>query len=250
MHALTRSALVAALVTASAACAQGQDIAQQVRQKGSGTLTLVFASKPGVCGNGRNSISMNDHDNYNWEGYRHCEVGPVQVEMEISNGAVTHMDTYVGGQPRPGIVRVSTRAASSYLLDLAQRSNSASVGKHAILPAILADSVEPYPELLTIARNESLSREIRKTAVFWLGQAAGDKATDGIKSLVSDPDVEVKKSAVFALSQMRGEQSLTALMDVAEHSKDPQVRKSALFWLAQSNDPRALSVFEKILLRK
>ncbi|HUP89138.1 MAG TPA: HEAT repeat domain-containing protein [Longimicrobiales bacterium] len=234
-----------------------QEIAQKVKQTGDGTLTLVFASKPGVCGNGRNSINWHRDDgdyNYNsnssWNGYRHCEEGPLQVELTIDNGEVVELNTWVAGTPRPNIVKVGTAAAASYLLNLAQTSNSLDVAKRSILPAILADSVEPYPELLRIARNDRIPGKIRKDAIFWLGQAAGDKVAGDLKNLTTDGDTEVKKSAVFALSQIRGEASVNALIEVAKTSKDREVRKNALFWLAQSNDPRALSVFEDILIRK
>jgi HEAT repeat protein len=85
--------------------------------------------------------------------------------------------------------------------------------------------------------------------VFWLGQVASDRATAGLKEMVGDENTEVKKAAVFALSQMKTENSINALMDLARNSKDREVRKSALFWLGQSNDPRALALFEEILLK-
>ena len=78
--------------------------------------------------------------------------------------------------------------------------------------------------------------------------AAGDHVDrDGDDS--SDPDAEVKKQAVFALSQHRRNESVPTLIEVARKNRDPDVRRTALFWLGQSNDPRAVSVFEEILRR-
>jgi hypothetical protein len=37
------------------------------------------------------------------------------------------------------------------------------------------------------------------------------------------------------------------LIAVAQTNKNPEVRKQAMFWLGQSNDPRAVAFFEKIL---
>jgi hypothetical protein len=37
------------------------------------------------------------------------------------------------------------------------------------------------------------------------------------------------------------------LIQVAQTNKNPEVRKQAMFWLGQSNDPRALEFFEKVL---
>jgi hypothetical protein len=57
----------------------------------------------------------------------------------------------------------------------------------------------------------------------------------------------VKKKAVFALSQMPKEEGVPKLIDVARTNKNFEVRKQAMFWLGQSNDPRALTFFERIL---
>ena len=103
--------------------------------------------------------------------------------------------------------------------------------------------------LIAAARDRSLATEVRKSAVFWLGQTASDRATAGLRDMIGDENTEVKKSAVFALSQMKTEKSLDALIEIAKTSKDREVRKSALFWLGQSNDPKAIALFEEILLK-
>jgi len=94
--------------------------------------------------------------------------------------------------------------------------------------------------------------ETRRSAVFWLGQAAGDAATRGLTELVDDSSVEleVKESAVFALSQLRRDQGVPALIRIARTHASPGVRKKALFWLGQSEDPRALALFEEILTER
>lgn len=257
-----------ALVLGCAGGARGQDIAQQVRQVRSGTLTLLFASKPTVCGDGQTFIRMNANDEdgqtvfqqtrngwntstgYRTDDNRRCEFGPVRVELEIASGDVVDINTYVGGtHPRAGRV-ISARAAMEYLLSLAEGAPTAAVGERALLPALLADSVDASSKLLAIARNTSAAAEVRRSAIFWLGQAAGQKATAGLKSLLSDDDVNVRKQAVFALSQLRNDEGITALIAVVKNNRDPIVRKQALFWLGQSQDPRVLALFEDILLRK
>jgi HEAT repeat protein len=62
-----------------------------------------------------------------------------------------------------------------------------------------------------------------------------------------DPETEVQKAAVFALSQGRDAARVDALVKVARGHRNPKVVESALFWLAQSQDPRALDLFEDIL---
>lgn len=265
MHARNQVVFAAALALACAGGAHGQGIAQQVQTTRNGTVRLIFAAKPGTCGDGATFISTGiDEEGRSsrfhqtgtgWNtttgarGYdfSRCDEGPVRVDLSVENGVVTDLDIYVGPTwPQPAM-KVGTQDAVDYLLALAEKS-SARAGKHAILPALLADSVEPWPQLLRIAKNENAAREVRKSAIFWLGQAAGDKATEGLKSLLSDADLEVKKQAVFAISQLRGEQSVGALIEIVRTSKDKEVKKNALFWLSQKNDPRVIALLEEILL--
>ena len=85
--------------------------------------------------------------------------------------------------------------------------------------------------------------------MFWLGQAAGDAATRGLTDLVDDTSVavEVKESAVFALSQRPRDEGVPALIRIARTHRNPELRRKAIFWLGQSEDPRALALFEELL---
>ena len=85
--------------------------------------------------------------------------------------------------------------------------------------------------------------------MFWLGQAAGEEATKGLDSIVTGraSDIEIRKQAVFALSQRPDEEGVPALIRIARTNRHPELRKTALFWLGQSDDPRALTLFEEIL---
>jgi hypothetical protein len=102
-------------------------------------------------------------------------------------------------------------------------------------------------EMIRMAHNDE-STQVRGQALFWLAQKADKKASEAITGAIqNDPDTEVKKKAVFALSQMPKEEGVPKLIDVARTNKNFEVRKQAMFWLGQSNDPRALAFFEKIL---
>jgi HEAT repeat protein len=103
--------------------------------------------------------------------------------------------------------------------------------------------------MIRLAREDE-STHVRGQALFWLAHKAGEKAASTITGAIeNDPDTEVKKKAVFALSQMPHEEGIPKLIQVAQNNKNPEVRKQAMFWLGQSNDPRALDFFEKILSR-
>jgi len=55
------------------------------------------------------------------------------------------------------------------------------------------------------------------------------------------------QEAIFALSQRSPDEGVPALIRIARTSKDSELRKTAPFWLGQSEDPRALDLFEEIL---
>jgi len=113
----------------------------------------------------------------------------------------------------------------------------------------LSVSREPaaLSEMIRMA-HEDPDGHVRGQALFWLAQKAGKKAESAINGAIeNDPDTEVKKKAVFALSQMPQDEGVPKLIEVATTNHNPEVRKQAMFWLGQSNDPRALEFFEKVL---
>ena len=227
----------------------GQTLSQRIAALGDGSLRLSFAAREGVCGSSH-GISISTHSD-EWVG--DCEHGPVRVSLRIRSGRLTEAHTYVGGRWRApeahttDLGMLPAPAAASDLLALAERSEVDA--DDLITAATLADSATVWPTLLRIARARSIPVETRRQAVFWLGQAAGEAATRGLDSIVVDTssDLEVRKQAVFALSQRPAEEGVPALIRVARTSRHPELRKTALFWLGQSEDPRALALFEEIL---
>lgn len=226
-----------------------QDIERRVGATPSGTLRLSFAARPGVCGNGVNNIRTRQ-DNEEWES--DCEAGPVRVALRVMDHRVVGLRSYVGGHWRPSTTAtdlgpVRPQAAAAYLIELADRAGD--IEGDPVFPATLADSVTIWPALLRLARNPKLPSERRRSAVFWLGQAAESAAGVALDSVVSDQtgDREVRKQAVFALAQRDPDQGVPRLIRIVKSNPDPELRKTALFWLGQSEDPRALDLFEEIL---
>ena len=259
--------MIASLVLALAL--QG-GLADRVAAAPDGQVRFSFATRAGVCGNGRNVISFECDDGscgrhrissgnyYDDDAGCPCEPGPARVALQKRGGQIVRLRTYVGGAWRAaGDARVTDLgavpaiAAARYLLDLAERSPG-DAGHDAVLPAVLADSVTPWPDLLRLARTSAVPRKTRRSAVFWLGQAAGEAATRGLTELVDDSsvEIEVKESAVFALSQLWRDEGVAALIRIARTHASPSVRKKALFWLGQSGDPRAIALFEEILTER
>jgi hypothetical protein len=227
----------------------GQSLSKSIAAVRDGTVHLSFPARPGICGDGVNNIRDVRQDT-EWEPV--CGRQPVRVALRVRNGRVTEVRSYVGGNWRPGgsardLGTVRAGEAAGYFLSLAEREPELS--GDVLLPATLADSVRIWPDLLRLARSRSVSPDIRRSAVFWLGQAAESVVAASLDSLARDSsaDREVRKQAVFALSQRPDNEGVPVLLRIARTNPDPQLRKSALFWLGQSDDPRALALFEEIL---
>ena len=239
--------------------AYGQSIADRVAEVRDGKVRMSLAARPDVCGNGRGSISFRrGHVGWqsgDWE--CDCEYGPVRVVLRMRDREIRSIDTYVGGRWRSASGRVfdlgtvSAPEAADYFVSLARRLEG-DAGREAILPAVLADSAVVWPELLEIAKDGSLPRRTRKSAVFWLGQAAGAAATAGLTEIVAEEsgDREVRETAIFALSQCPADEGVPALIEVVRTNPDAALVKKALFWLAQSDDPRVIELFEELLTRR
>jgi len=252
---------VLAAASISVGAQSGQSIADRVHAAPDGTVRFTFRARPDVCGSG-NSVYVGNNGSRNTSGQRNtadvewdadCGHGPVRIVLDVHDHTVTGLRSYVGGRWRAvsGVTdlgEVAPQTAAAYLVALAKQS-SVAVGKKAIFPATLGDGVVIWPQLMQIARDATIPSDTRRDAVFWLGQMAGDTVTANLSQLVAEDTVDraVRESAVFALSQQPHGEGVPALIHVAQTNRDPSVRKKALFWLGQSNDPRALTLFENIL---
>ena len=257
---------LALLLSASVASALGaQPIADRVSRAGNGSVRMSFATRPELCGRGGNIHRGGDwHGNFGsgersrdveWDS--DCDYGPGRLVLDKRDGEIVAVRFYVGGRWRANtdgvtdLGAVPAKEAADYLVSLAS-TLPGRAGRDAIFPATIADSATVWPALIRLARDEERPRETRKQAVFWLGQAAGDAASAGLDSLSQDSSVdrEVQKQVVFALSQRPRDEGIPILIRVARTHRDPEVRKQAVFWLGQSNDPRAIALFEELLTKR
>lgn len=257
------SAVAFGTVTLGAVALEAQPVAQRIDAVREGTVWMTFASAPGVCGNGRGSISIRRERGETFFGSRdvaekewtdECEPGPVRVSLDVDRGRVVALRAYVGGRwrgtPTLDLGTVSPADATEFLLGIAERGEG-KPAKDAIFPASIAEGAVVWPRLLKLATDTERPRDVRESAVFWVSQAVGEAATRGLQEMADDPegDREVRKSAVFALSQRPMDESVPALLRIARTHKDPELRRTAIFWLGQSKDARAISYFEEMLLR-
>ena len=263
MRATAMQAFALALVAASGLSdrAIAQSLAQRVRAAGNGVVELHYASRPGVCGDGRRYFSIGRHSYFGeWSGgdrdMRNCQPGPARVRMRVEGGSVTDVRVTVGPavshtERATDLGEVASADAASYFLSLADTSGRR-VGHGAITAAVLADSVSVWQRLLAIAADTGdVARATRRDAMFWVGRFATAKVM-GLGEDISEIDGaddrdDTRGDAVFALSQMRGRQGMDPLVQIARTHRDPAVRSKAIFWISQSDDPRAVTVLREIL---
>ena len=221
-----------------------QTITQRVGEVRDGRVRMSFAAREGVCGWGEGGRTVNHRwRSDDWENA--CEGGPVRVVMRIQSGVPTDLDTYIGGRwrTRPDVTDLGdmpAREAAEYLLGLAEDFDD-DVGKDAIFPAAMADSVTVWPDLARIAQNDSRPLDIRKQAVFWIGQDTDDGAADVLEDVLgSSLEHEIREQAIFALSQHDSDRSTAVLRDFAASRRESRrLRERAIFWLGQGGDEDA-----------
>ena len=176
------------------------------------------------------------HDGQEAEGALESFTAPTQPE-ELRKQAAFWLAAARGKEGFTALQRMAKKDPSTEVR--AQVTFALSISKE---PAALE-------EMIRMA-HEDESGHVRGQAIFWLAQKAGKRAVNAIDSAIAnDPDTDVKKQAVFALSQLPKDEGVPKLIQVAENNRNPEVRKQAMFWLGQSQDPRALGFFEKVLLK-
>ena len=230
---------------------QAQSLAQRVSAAEDGTVRVSFPARPGTCGDLGKGVRLGVRSD-EWQ----PDCGPqlVRVALRVREHQVYSLRAYVGGHWVPDTAAtdrgtVRPQEAAPYFLSLAERPDGERISGDPLLPAVLADSVTIWPALARVARSPRSSNQIRGRAVFWLGQVAAAAAGAALDSIAGDQhtDHEVRRQAVFALSQRPADQSVPALIRIARTSPSADLRKTAIFWLGQSEDPRAIDLFEELL---
>lgn len=270
----TAAALLAATPPArasaqAAAPADAASLADRVRHAGTATVTLRFATRPGVCGDGARRISVHDEAGTTrvgrWTSYDGdpsiCEPGPARVTLGVDGGAVRTLQVTVGDSRRstPGTAdraatdlgTVDGSVAAAYLLDVAVHTDGETADRAVFAAAIAGDAVV-WPDLLRLARGSTGSGAAHRAAAFWAGQFACDAVrTRAMPVAVADTtDREIRKQVVFAISQRPSDERTPALTRVARSDRDPEMRCAALFWLGQvagGAPPGTLDLYESVL---
>jgi len=243
--------LAAALV---AAPVQGQDLPAKIAASRGEKVTFTFDGREGICGNGESFNIGGVRRQMHGDGWD-CVEGPVRVTLTRATAATRDRGTWsrlkvtVASRAPEGaedLGMVAPAEASDWLLDLAEAGDPR-IGNDAVMPGVVGRGVVTWPRLAAMAKRQQLPEEIRKQAIFWLGQEAAEQAVGTLEDVVDDPDREMRKSALFALSQLGTDHSIDVLVRVARTHPDKETRRNAFFWLGQTEDPRGIALFEEVL---
>ena len=201
---------------------------------------------------GRHTVCSWDDWSENITNARHLEPSSsLYVLYEVSGGAIQSIRL---SSPECGrlnrsvtwLENVDPRQSAQLLRSIIDGSDR-SLSKKAISAFALHQGTADA--LIDIARHNSDSK-VRSQALFWVSQAAGDRAASVLKDAVdNDPEEDVKAKAVFGISQLPNDQSIPLLVELINTNRSAKVRKKAAFWLGQKDDPRALQALEDILKR-
>jgi HEAT repeat protein len=136
-----------------------------------------------------------------------------------------------------------------FLRDLFHRTRSEEIQESVIQAMAQAHTSEGTRWLLDLARDNSLSTDARKNALFWAGQNGAE-----VRQLVALYDemrgqTEIQNQLIFVFSQRRDREAVDKLMDIASNDPDKDLRKQAIFWLGQSRDPRVQKFLLDIINR-
>jgi len=100
--------------------------------------------------------------------------------------------------------------------------------------------------LLGVAGDVNENLELRKKALFWVGQS--DYPLSELTTLYDHmPNREMKEQLIFVYSQRNEKAAVDRLMQIARTEPDRELKKKAIFWLSQSSDPRVAEFLASLL---
>lgn len=258
------------LLGCSTAGAQSS-LERRIAGAGDGTVQFNFASRDGVCGNGRSFFRADDDGWYQTtsngsydDGMRAdvCARGPVRVVISKAGRDVVRIETYAGplamesGDGRD-LGTVPAREAAQYLLSVAATTDGRPA-REAITPAMLADSASVSAQLLAIAKDKTRSRDVRRSAISWASRRRGEPDGSGaaavaraLNDIVRDHDEgePIRQQALRTISSFNRGEGIPTLIGFASDA-DAWTARQSMRTLARSGDPRARAFTRDMVKRE
>jgi HEAT repeat protein len=243
-----------------ASAAGAQTLSQRIAAVRDGTVQLTYAARPGLCGDGRESVQNGrvivvfpSMFGYGRSNMRVCYTGPVRVAIGRSDGETISIRTQVGGQwssrsDATDLETVSAPEAARYLLR-ESRSAAGRNGEEALAAAVFADSVELWPDLVQLARDRDVREGVRQRAVFWLGTYDAPGALRDLHGLAADDalDEDVRGAAIIALGRDDLSDEDVAWLRRLYPSLSSKLKDNVFLAVSRSESPRASAWLRQIV---
>lgn len=145
-----------------------------------------------------------------------------------------HLDA--GGLPVIWLSGADPQQSVSYLNDLiagaAREAKDETLASSALAALAFHEGPASQGVLEQLARSRD-SHQLRKSALFWLGDIRGERGYRFLKKLFEEEkDAGIRRDAVFPLSLSPQGEAVADLFLIARHDASPSVRSQAIFWLA------------------
>lgn len=229
-----------------------QSLVRQVDRVRDGTVHLTYASRPGLCGDGRQTVRTGPAIIVlpSMFGYGHsdidvCFTGPVRVAIGRSNGESISYRVHVGGRwsesdDATDLGVVSAPEAARYMLDEAVRANGNN-SVYALAAAVFADSIDLTPDLARLARSTNTRRELRERAVFWIGTYDDASAARTLRNLAAEEslDEDVRGAAIIGLGRDDMSEDDVAWLQSLYPKLSAKLRDNVFLAVSRSDSPRA-----------
>lgn len=92
------------------------------------------------------------------------------------------------------------------------------------------------------------AREVRKNAIFWLGNLRDEKSLGYLKEIIKkEDDTELKKQVVFAIQLSDEKEAMAELIKIAKTDSEQRIRKNAIFWLGQKASKECVKALKDVI---
>jgi hypothetical protein len=141
-------------------------------------------------------------------------------------------------------------AALPALQTIYENAPSAAEKQLALYGASFKSSKAAINFFIKVAHDES-APELRKDAMVWLGQQAGNQITRrrGSTDVVADSGGNLQEIAILSIMRKPIDEAVPQLINIVRNNPSAKMRSLAISKLSQTADPRALDFFEEVLMR-
>jgi len=154
----------------------------------------------------------------------HCEI-------DAAGDAVTLFSTVDPGE------------SIEFLSGLRNKSNF-----HEVVSAVALHDHELADETLKNFLDDENPIDLRRDAVFWMGQARGQRGYETLADhAFHNPDARLREHITFGLHTSKVPEARSTLMRMAREDEHSNVRQQAVFWLAQEGGDDVVALIHEML---